>query len=499
MLYVRMLFSMFVSLYTSRVLLNTLGVTDFGIKSAVGGLVATFAVISGSLNASSQRFLTFELGKKKGKVSDIFSASLLVHIILGLLVLIFAETLGLYFLNTYMDIDSSRLVAANWVYQFSCFTFIISLVFVPYHGALIAYERMGFFAFIGIFDVVLKLVLVLLLPFFKVDKLIVYSFLLFLVSISVQLLYIFYCYYKIKDIRLKFVFDLKLMKKIASFAGWNFIGASSHILMTQGLSILLNLFHGVIANAAYAISRQVQNAVTQFISNFMTALNPQITKSYASGDERNTNNLIFFGVRFSYYLILLISLPIILKTNYILTVWLTKFPENTVIFVRLVLIYSILQTFSNPLITLMLATGNIKKYQIIVGGIQSLNFPFSFIVLKLGFPMYSPLIISIILSLVCFGFRLYLLKGLTNLPVIEYINKVLLNIIYVTISSLLVPLILIQYLQNGLVQFIIIGCTCVICTIFSVYFLGLSSRERKNIYKIIKNRVFLSKDYYENN
>lgn len=477
-----MLFGMLVSLYTSRVVLQALGVEDYGIYNVVGGVVAMFSLLSGSLSAAVSRFLTFELGRNDlVRLRKVFSSALCVHALLALFVLVLSETLGLWFLNYQMNIPADRMIAANWVFQFSLFSFLLGLFSVPYNASIISHERMGIFAFVGIGDTLLQLGIVLFIAFGGIcsDKLIVYASLLVVKGMLFQLFYFYYCRKSFKECRFKLSLDKPLLKEMTGFAGWNFIGASSAILRDQGGNILLNLFYGPALNAARGVANQVSNAIGSFVGNFMIALNPQITKSYAAAEYGYTFSLIFRGARFSYYLLLWLALPVLLNTQYILSIWLNVVPEHTILFVQLVLVFSMCETISNPLITVMLATGKIRNYQIVVGGLQMMNFPLSYIFLKMGFLPEIIVMVAISLSLICLGARLILLRDMIQLPVARFLRHVCGNIIVVTILSLTVPLYARWELPNNLFGFIF---SCIICFGWGgiiLYRFGCSVSERK--------------------
>lgn len=477
-----MLFGMLVSLYTSRVVLQALGVEDYGIYNVVGGVVAMFSLLSGSLSAAVSRFLTFELGRNDlVRLRKVFSSALCVHALLALFVLVLSETLGLWFLNYQMNIPADRMIAANWVFQFSLFSFLLGLFSVPYNASIISHERMGIFAFVGIGDTLLQLGIVLFIAFGGIcsDKLIVYASLLVVKGMLFQLFYFYYCRKSFKECRFRLSLDKPLLKEMTGFAGWNFIGASSAILRDQGGNILLNLFYGPALNAARGVANQVSNAIGSFVGNFMIALNPQITKSYAAAEYGYTFSLIFRGARFSYYLLLWLALPVLLNTQYILSIWLNVVPEHTILFVQLVLVFSMCETISNPLITVMLATGKIRNYQIVVGGLQMMNFPLSYIFLKMGFLPEIIVMVAISLSLICLGARLILLRDMIQLPVARFLRHVCGNIIVVTILSLTVPLYARWELPNNLFGFIF---SCIICFGWGgiiLYRFGCSVSERK--------------------
>ncbi len=481
MLYVRMLFSMLVSLYTSRVVLNTLGVEDYGIYNVVGGFVAMFSIISNSLSASVSRFLTFELGRgDMQRLKEIFSTSLMIHLALAGIVFILAESIGIWFLNAQMTIPPERLYAANWVFQASILSFMFNLSSVPYNASITSHERMSAFAYIGILDVVLRLLIVLFIAYvpFHFDKLIVYSLLLVAVGMSLQCIYLWYCRKNFEECRFRLCFNKKYLKDISRFAGWNFIGSTSGLLKDQGVNILLNLFIGPIINAARGIAVSVNTAVTGFAGNFMAAVNPQLTKSYASGDKEYMFSLSERSTRFSFYIILLFALPIMLEANFVLTLWLKQFPEHTVNFVRLVLLLTLCDMLSNTLITIQLATGKIRNYQIAVGGMQMMNFPLSYICLKLEMAPESTYIVAIFVSLACLTLRLFFLRGMVDLSITRYIHNVCLNVMLVAVTALIIPALVHFNMLYGWGRFVTVVILCIICVGLSAYFIGCSVSER---------------------
>ena len=492
LLYVRMLFSMLVSLYTSRVVLNTLGVEDYGIYNVVGGFVAMFSMISRSLSASASRFLTYELGRNDlQRLKETFSTTLLIHILLAGFVFIMAETIGVWFLNTQMTIPDERLNAANWVFQASVVSFMFGLCSVPYNASITSHERMTAFAYIGILDVVLRLLIVLFIAYssFRFDRLIVYSLLLVAVGILLQGIYILYCHRNFEECRLRLHFDKKSWKDMSAFAGWNFIGCSAALLKDQGVDILLNLFIGPVINATRGIAGSVCMAVGNFAGNFMTAVNPQIIKSYASGDKDYMFLLVERGSRFSFYIMLILALPILFETDFILTLWLKQYPEHTVNFVRLVLALSLCDVLSYTLITLQLATGKIRNYQLTVGGMLLMNFPLSYICLKLGTFPESTYIVAIFVSVSCLLLRLMFLRNMVGLSVKRFLRNVCLNVFFVTGAALVIPLLLSHCLvENSWRQFIVISLVCVVCSFVSVCMIGCSKNERQFIFQ--KLRLF---------
>ena len=480
LLYVRMLFMMAVNLYTSRVVLNALGVEDFGIYNVVGGVVAMFSVISGSLSAAISRFITYELGKgNNDRLNKIFSASVTIQLLLSLIIVILVESIGVWFLNVKMSIPTDRMLAANWVLQFSIATFVINLVSVPYNAAIIAHERMSAFAYISILEALGKLAIAFLIVVSPMDRLIFYAILMCSVAVIIRAVYGYYCKRHFAECTYHFHWDREILKKMFGFAGWNFIGASSAVLRDQGGNIIINLFAGPAVNAARGIAGQVNNAVTGFVSNFMTALNPQITKSYASGDREYMMTLLYQGARLSFYMLLLLSLPILANTHYILSLWLKTVPEHSVLFVQLTLIFAMSESISNPLVTAMLATGNIRNYQIVVGGLQMMNLPVSYVLLRMGCIPETVLIVAICISQCCLAARLYMLRGMIGLSSKTYLKKVYLNIVVVTAVAAAIPFAISTNMRASFLSFVTVSVIALCCSALSIFYVGCNKRERE--------------------
>lgn len=368
MLYFRMLLNMIVSFYTSRIVLDALGIDDFGIYNVVGGIVVLFTFLNTAMSSATQRFLTFELGKKSGveRLSKVFSTSLNIHVLISFFIVILSETIGLYFLNEFMVIPSERMVAANVVYQCSILSCIMGIMTLPFNAIIVSYEYMDVFAWISIFDVILKLVIAYLLYITFFDKLIVYSVLLFLVTLITSIIYVLYCYKKFPECKYRCVRDRSLFKSMCSFAGWNLIGNFAYICFTQGLNILLNMFFGPAVNAARGIAVQMQGVIGRFAGSFQIAVNPQITKKYAANNMDGMYLLLYKSSKISFFLLFIVSYPIILQTENILNFWLVDVPNYTVSFFRIIICISMIEVLANPLNIGAQATGKVKKYQIIL-------------------------------------------------------------------------------------------------------------------------------------
>ncbi|EFB7153453.1 MULTISPECIES: lipopolysaccharide biosynthesis protein [Enterobacterales] len=412
-LYFRMLLTLGVTLYTSRVVLNNLGVEDFGIYNVVGGVVTMMAFLSGAMSSATQRFLSFELGKKDTEqLHNVFKMSINIHWLIIFIVVLIAETLGLWFVNTQLVIPSERLVAANWVYQCAIISFCCSVLAVPYNAAIIAHEKMSAFAYISIVDVLLKLIVVFWLAAHDGDKLQFYALLLSLVSVLILGCYYAYARWQFEVTRFGWYWNTELFKTLFSYTGWNLFGNVAAVAANQGINILLNLFFGATVNAARAIAFQVNSAITGFVTSLQMSINPQIVKSFASDNHTYMLQLVFSGARYSFFLLYMLAIPLLLQTEVILKVWLGILPEHAVEFCRLVIIDSLIVCLSGTLMTAFQATGKIKKYQMVVGFIILCNLPVSYLFLKLGCDANVTMFVGISISMVALCARVILLSAL---------------------------------------------------------------------------------------
>ena len=482
MLYFRMILIMGVSLYTTRIVLKVLGVEDFGIYNVVGGVVTMLSFLSASMSSATQRFLSFELGKNDlPQLTRIFGMSVNIQIIIALGVLLIAETLGLWFVNTKLTIPEDRLIAANWVYQFSILTFIVSIISVPYNAAILTYEKMNVFAYISILEVVLKLLAVLMLEWFGFDKLILYAILIFSVSLIIRIIYGFYVKWNIKDCKYLFFWDKNLFRTLMSFAGWNLWGNIAVVTYTQGLNILLNIFFGPVVNAARAIAYQINAALNSFVSNFQMAIKPQIIKSYAADDHAYMHNLIFSGSRFTYFLMLLLCIPVLLSTPQILSWWLTKVPEYTIIFCRLVLIDSLINSLSGSLMSAAQASGKIKLYQSLVGGLLLLILPISYIFLYLGYPPEVTLYTSISIACIALITRILLVSKLIGFSKLKFFKEVLIPVVITSSMIMTLVIYLETFIRNEIWHLILMNTVLLLLSSILIYFTGLKKTEKEFI------------------
>lgn len=494
LLYVRTIFVMVVSLFTSRVILQALGVDDYGTYNVIGGVVAMFSVLTGALSNAISRFITFELGKgDKEKLIKIFSTSINIQLFFSLVIILLGETIGLWFLNAKMNIPVERMYAANWVYQCSLLTFVVNLLSVPYNAAIIAHEKMSAFAYVSILEVCLKLAIVYMLFISPWDKLITYSILLVIVSVIIRFTYSLYCSRHFEETKYHIVHDKAVVKEMAGFAGWNFLSNAAYLFNTQGVNILINLFFGVGVNAARGVATQVETAIMKFVTDFTTAINPQITKSYAQGDMQSVYRLVCTGAKITFYLLFLLSLPVIMETDYILQIWLKTVPEHTAAFIRL----SILGTMIDRLLftgyTACMATGNIKRYVKWITSVGCLVFPIAYIVFKLGAPVESVYIVFACVYICVDIARLWIMKGLLDFPVGNFIKEVVFKVVVVSGLSIILPLIVVVTMPTGFVRLLVSTAACLSVTSLAVYTFGLSASERfkiKGMAANIYNKLF---------
>lgn len=494
LLYFRMLFMMVVSLYTSRVILSILGVEDFGIYNVVGGIVGLFSFLNGSMSTATQRYLTFEIGMDNiQNLRKVFSLCITIHFIIALIIFILAETIGLWLLTTQMNIPPERVDAAMWVYQLSIFTCIILIMSVPYNADIIAHEKMGTFAYISIFEVTTKLLIVYLLNYINYDKLKVYAILMFCIQCIIRVIYGIYCKRHFIETQYKFIWDSKLIKEMFGFAGWNMFGIIASIGITQGINILLNMFFSPIVNTARGIAVQVQNAITGFSANFQLALSPQITKSYAQHEIKQMHKLIFASSKYSFLLLYFLSLPLLIETCQVLQWWLKEVPDHTINFVRIMLCISMVNVMADSFMVASQATGKIRTYQILVGGALLFIVPTAYIALKLGYPPESVFFTHLLYAILAQIIRVYLVRKLVHFSIFNYIKNVVIRIIAVALLSLILPLFCYFSMNISFIRFLIVGITAVLSVIISTYFIGLEKTERNFIKTQIQNKLYRGK------
>ncbi len=479
-LYTRQILVMLVTLYTSRVILNTLGVSDFGIYNVVGGVVTMFSFITGTMASASQRYIAYDIAKKDAaRTKETFSLIMLSYMMLAMLFLLLAESVAVWFLNTKMNIPPDRMEAANWVLQFSIFSFFITIFQMPYLSMCIAKEHMNVYAYVSIAEAVLRLLVVYLLMISDYDKLKVYAVLMFLTTVVIFLLYRWYCIRKFDESHYRFYYNRKRLVELTSFAWWNMIGALANVLRSQGINILLNIFFNPVVNAARGIAFQVNNAIINFSNNFYTAVKPQIVKNYATGNMIKMHNLIISSSRLAFYLLLILSLPVYLNAEQVLRIWLKTPPEYAPLFVKLILINTLLEVFSMPLVSGLQAHGRIKPYQLTVSIVYMLNVPISYIFLRMGYAPETPMIVNIMLYLLSFPVRLWFCHQYFGLPLMIFVFDVIIRTFLVAAFCFVVNYHLTTYVNpdktiTGLIYSVLLTVTI---TTSIVLMVGIKKKE----------------------
>lgn len=492
LLYIRMILIIIVGLYTSRIVLQTLGVDDYGIYNVVGGIVTMLAFINSAMTAASQRFISFELGSGNlSKLKQVFCISITIHITIAGIILILAETIGLWFLNTHLNIAAERMTAANWVYQCSILTFMISIISVPYNACIVAHEHMKAFAYISIIEGILKLAVVYFLLILDTDKLIAYAILILGVSLIIRIIYGIYCNRNFEECTYQFNFNKKLFNEMFAFAGWSIIGNLGFSLKDQGSNVVLNLFCGTAINAARGVALQVNGIISNFSNNFIMALNPQITKQYATGNIKESIQLVYAGCRYSFFLLSIISIPVMVNLDYLLSLWLGTVPPYTTEFLFLALVAALINSMATPLVTAMQATGKIRNFQIIICIIMMSELPLTYITLKLGYKPYMAMIPSIIVVTIGLFARLLLLKQLVNAYSLRYftLHIILKNILIIASCIALAIYIhgfwnkinFISFIQTSFISFLLV--------LSGIYIFGMTSKEKTIVNSKIKRII----------
>lgn len=494
LLYIRTIVMMLISLYTSRIVLEALGVDNYGINNVVGGVVGMFSVISGSLSGSISRFLTFALGEGNyEKLRKVFSLCVSIQVIIGLSIIVIGEIVGVWFINNKLNISPDRLIAAHWVFQCGLFSFFTGLISVPYNACLIAHERMGIFAYMTIIEATVKLLIAYAIFITPFDKLITLSVLNMGVAIFMRLFYGWYCARKFEECRYEFKsFDKGLAKEMTSFAGWAFFGNTAWMFNTQGVNILVNVFFGVAYNAARGVAGQVEGAVMGFVNNFSTAVNPQITKSYAKKDWTYLFPLICNGTKYQFFLMLLFLVPIEFEADTLLSIWLIDVPPLAPLFLRLSLLCTVTTLYGGTTLAAIIATGKIRRYQLSVTAIGCLVFPLTWIGYKMGLPVYSTYLFFMFIYLILIGVRLFYLKVLMGFPISMFIRTTVFPSIYVAILACIIPAVIVFFVPSSLLRFFSLISISVISTLFIVLFIGMTRSERDKILNFVKEKATLT-------
>lgn len=491
LLYVRMGVIMLIGLLVSRYIIKALGQDDYGLYGAVGGIVIGFSFLNGVISSACNRYFSMELGKNNlNALHKVFCLNVTIFIGVGILILLLAETIGLWYLNCKMDFPPERANAVNWVYQFSILSFMVSMMTIPYQAIVIAREHMGVFAVSSLVEATLKLLLVLILIKINYDKLVCYAFLMFCLTLSMSLFYFLYSTHKYQECHYKFYWNKPLFKEIIGYTGWNIIGAIAGIGRFQGTNtIILNKFFGLPVNAAWQVAYQnFYTNVNNFVTNFSKAFNPQIIKSYAVNERESMLKLVFQSSKFSYMLLFFIILPVYIETRFLVNIWLWKIdiPEFAIPFSRLILLVALIDTLSYPIMTAVQATGKIKWYQIVVGGVLLTILPVSYLLLRyLDFGPKTVFGVLITTSVISQILRLFFMKKLHGMSIRMYLKYVILPIIKVSLFSIAVAVIAKYLMGNGIWQSLteIVICFCV--TGLFVFLLGMTKTERKHFLEML--------------
>ena len=496
MLYIRMFFLMIIGFITTRVVLHSLGEVDYGLYNAIAGFVALFGMLTGSLNAAISRFITFELGwGDQEKLNKVFSTAVFIQFGMAIIVAILVETVGMWFMLHHMTIPNDRLLAARWVLHSAVINTLITLTFVPYSATIISHENMSIYAYVSILEGIINLLIAYLISIDVLgDRLIFYSCALCVSSLIVNGIYMLYCRRNFEECKLRRIFDKGLLMNIGSFAGWNLFGAVSGILRDQGINILFNIFLGPVINAARGVSNQASGLATRFSQGFMQALNPQITKSYAAGNLEYMYSLVYQGTRMSFALFFLLALPIFIETDFLMGLWLVDVPEHTVAFIRIALLLLFVDHINgSPLVTVMLATGKIRKYQIVVGGLQLLDFPLAYLLLKIGLSPESVMIMTVFIACCCMTARLYMLHQMINFPVKDYLQNVTFVMLVVILLSSIIPTLLSFLLPHELLCNILVCVISIISAAIFIWTIDFTKEERKVLINKMKIRNSFTK------
>ncbi|MDE6273186.1 MAG: hypothetical protein K2M31_09305 [Muribaculaceae bacterium] len=481
LLYVRTAVTLVIGIYTGRVILEALGIENYGIQNVVGGIVAFSSLMVGSMSSASSRYITYSLGERNSdKARNTFITVTNVQLLLGILVAILLEIFGSWFLNTVANIPAHRMYAANWVLQFSIIGTFVSISSVPFSSSIIAHEKMGIYAYMSMFDAVAKLSICYIILYFNGDRLILYSFLYALTGAISAIIYIIYCRKKFDEIGYRLHIDKLLFKEITKFSGWNFLHYFSWILSTQGVNMLINVFFGVSYNAARGVANTVGGAVKGFVYNFTTAFNPQITKSYANKEYDYTFSLVNNGTKYSWYLMYLFVVPVCIESKTLLKLWLTEVPPMASIFLIFTMFESIALLSGESLYKLILADGRVKRYSIAVAIYQGLIFPLSWIAYKLGLPVWSSYPIFIFVFLTINIIRLIELHRLMGYRWKVFLEDVVRPCLLVSVISFIIPIIAVRYIHaTGFIHLLIMTPIALISTLMTIYIFGLSKKERK--------------------
>lgn len=482
---------MAITLFTSRVILKNLGVEDYGIYNVVGGIVAMMSVVNTSMGVATQRYITYSLGKGDfDRLKQVFNTSLQIYILLSVILIVLTETIGLWWVNNKLVVPAARIEATNWVYQYAIVSSCLTLLINPFNAIIIAYEKMDYYAYLSIVEVILKLFVAYIISVIPFDKLNIYGFLLLVVQLIVLAMYFIYCRVNFKECYFQYYRKNPLFKELLTYSGWNLFAAFSSVAKGQGLNILLNAYFGPSVNAARGIAYQINTSITQFFTNFYTAVKPQITKYYAQDKQTEMLNLVMVSARMSFFLILFISLPIMVETPMVIKIWLNKDIDYVVVFTRLIILISAIDAMGSPLMTLIHATGRIRLYQLVIGTATILILPLSYVFLEyFNYNPTSTFYISLSVSIFCMFARLWLVNRQVSIPIYEYIRNVFMHSFLVAIISAIPPLLLSNLLPETIENFVLVCIICCFSAAICIVFIGMNKKEREFIFNKVLSIV----------
>lgn len=490
-LYARMVLVLIVGLYTSRVVLNVLGASDFGVYNVIAGFVALFSFLNATLSSSLQRYYNYEGGRSGEEgYASVFSVGFRVHLIMALVVILLLETFGLWYINNIMVLPEGRLTAANLLFQFSVLSLALVIIQVPFSGAVIAKERMDFYAIISIVEVLLRLVLVILLPHIPFDKLIVYALIQLFITVLNFSIYICYTKSKFTFIRVSRYVDKTMLRSILSFSGWNLLGSLAFLLKSHGVNLILNAFFGTIVNAARGVATQISGAIMGFSHNISMSFRPQLVGSYAVGNTKRTYNLFLTQSKVCYCLILMLITPVVLEMDYLLRLWLgDAVPEYTNVFAALVLVDAMISTLNTPVTQVVYATGNIKSYQIFSSLVNILLLPACWIFMKLGFDAWVAFVVTIVFSVICQIVCLLIMHSVFNYSYWDYIKRIVIPCASMTLLVPILPLTIVYTIDDSFLRLLLISLASFVVTVSLLYYVFLSSAEKELASQFVRKIV----------
>lgn len=489
-----MLFMMAIGLFTSRVILNALGISDMGLMSVAGSVITMFTFLNATLTSGTQRFISYAIGENNAqRLRAVFKSAMTLHLLLAIIIFFLGETLGLWYVYNKLNVEPGRFQAAMWCYQLSIISTVVGMVQLPFNSALIAHEKMNIYAYMTIFDAVFKLLAAYLIQIVCFDRLIFYSILIFAAELLSTFLYNLYCRKHFKECSFSFGYDKGIFRNMLSFSGWNTLGCLAAMGQGTGVNLIINSFCGTVVNGARGIAFQANGWVTRFVENFMVALNPQIIKSYASGDIQRMSSLVINGARFGCYLFLLLGIPLFVEIEFVLKLWLGQCPEHTVAFMRIVMIETLFKTMGTPTVTAMHATGQMKLLNITVGSILLLIVPVSYVCFRLGLSPEQVLLINIIPWIVVPFIRVFLVKKYSQgkFPVGQYLYQIVLK---TTAMALLmfVPIWLFSYYMQSYtdwIRFCAIFTSSLVFSAMVIYYIGLEQKYRILLVEKLKVKI----------